>query len=243
MSAFSWPGGKRAALSLSFDDARITQADVGLPILDEFGAKGTFYVNFEGLEQRLEVWRAAAQHGHELANHTVTHPCSGNFAFARCNPLEEYSVERMERELDDASAKIEELTGVTPRTFAYPCGQKFIGRGEALKSYIPLVAKRFLAGRGFRDESDNDPVFCDLAQLMGIDSDSRTFDSLMEDVEKTLKSGGWLIFCSHNVGEGGYQTFHQDALAAICKFARDENNGVWLDTVENIAQHIKQSRS
>jgi peptidoglycan/xylan/chitin deacetylase (PgdA/CDA1 family) len=243
MSIFSWPTGKRAALSITFDDARVTQADVGLPILDEYNVKGTFFVSFEAMEQRLDVWRAAAKSGHEIANHTMTHPCSGNFAFSRCNPLEEYSLERMERELDDASAKIKELIGMTPRTFAYPCGQKFVGRGEALQSYVPLVAKRFLAGRGFKDESANDPAFCDLAQVMGVDADDRTFDSLHDDIKKAMQSGGWLIFCAHDVGAGGYQTFHQDALAQLCRFAQDEKSALWLDTVENIAQHIKQARA
>src|SRR6476661_3453606 len=101
-SPFQWPDGKRIALSVTFDDARLSQADVGLPILNEYGAKGTFFVSFPNLEQRLDIWRAAEKHGHEIANHTVTHPCSGNFAFSRCNPLEEYSLARMEQELDDA---------------------------------------------------------------------------------------------------------------------------------------------
>ena len=35
---FSWPEGKHAAISLTFDDARISQVDNGLPILDEYGA-------------------------------------------------------------------------------------------------------------------------------------------------------------------------------------------------------------
>ena len=54
-----------------------------------------------------------------------------------------------------------------PRTFAYPCGQRFVGRGFEVRSYVPPVAERSLAGRGYLDESANDPAVCDLAEAMG----------------------------------------------------------------------------
>jgi len=243
MRIFEWPHGKRAALSLTFDDARPSQADIGLPILNEFGVKATFFVSFNLMEERLGAWHDAAKSGHEIANHTVSHPCSGNFPFSRCNPLEEYSLDRMERELHDANAHIEKIFNITPRTFAYPCGQKFVGRGEELRSYVPLVARRFIAGRGFNDEAPNDPTFCDLAQLSGRDADNRPLDALMRDIEAALNNNYWLILCAHNVGARGYQTFDLDALAKICRFARDEKNGIWLDTVEKVAEFVKQTRA
>lgn len=42
---FHWPEGKRAAISLTFDDARHTQITNGIPLLDEYGVKATFYVS------------------------------------------------------------------------------------------------------------------------------------------------------------------------------------------------------
>ena len=53
-----WPNGKRAAVSLSFDDARSTQLDQGLPILNACGVKATFYVSFPPFERRIDEWRA-----------------------------------------------------------------------------------------------------------------------------------------------------------------------------------------
>ena len=41
---FPWPEGARAAVSLSFDDARPSQVDVGLPIFDRHGVKVTFFL-------------------------------------------------------------------------------------------------------------------------------------------------------------------------------------------------------
>ena len=42
-SEFKWPEGKKMAISLTFDDARLSQADLGIPLLDKYGVKATFY--------------------------------------------------------------------------------------------------------------------------------------------------------------------------------------------------------
>jgi peptidoglycan/xylan/chitin deacetylase (PgdA/CDA1 family) len=168
---FSWPAGKRAAISLTFDDARFSQIDNGLPLLDEYGTKATFYVN-----------------GHEIGNHTMTHPCSGNFPFARERALENYTLDKMRYELQESNNIIERLLGVRPVSFAYPCGQKFVGRGRNLKSYVPLIAEEFLAGRGWMDEWSNDPAFCDMAQLMGVELDGKDFEQVKQLFFAAMKS-------------------------------------------------------
>ena len=141
---FSWPEGKHGAVSVTFDDARFSQIDNGLPILDEYGAKATFYVSISSLEKRLDAWKKAVANGHEIGNHSLTHPCSGNFSFAREKALENYTLNKMYYELEESNIIIERLLNVRPVSFAYPCGQKFVGRGQNLKSYIPVVAENFL---------------------------------------------------------------------------------------------------
>ncbi len=52
-SAFVWPEGKRVALSLTFDDARVSQAQVGIPLLDRYSVKATFYVSPASFQAHL----------------------------------------------------------------------------------------------------------------------------------------------------------------------------------------------
>jgi peptidoglycan-N-acetylglucosamine deacetylase len=137
---FAWPNGRRGAFSLSFDDARLSQIDQGMEILDAHGLKATFFVQIGPLQQRLEQWRRVIAGGHEIGNHTLTHPCSGNFRFSRTNALEDYTLERIEQDILAANQQIEALLGVVPQTFAYPCGQTYVGRGVNLRSYVPVVA-------------------------------------------------------------------------------------------------------
>jgi peptidoglycan/xylan/chitin deacetylase (PgdA/CDA1 family) len=240
---FSWPAGKRAAISLTFDDARFSQIDRGLPILDEYGTKATFYVLIQPLEERLDAWKKAAANGHEIGNHTMTHPCSGNFPFARERALENYTLEKMRNELEQSNEIIERLLGVRPVSFAYPCGQKYVGRGRNLKSYVPLIAEEFLTGRGWMDEWSNDPAFCDMAQLMGVELDGKDFEQVKQLFDRTLANGGWLVFCGHDIGEGGRQTTLSSTLKAICEYAQDPANGLWLDTVEEVAGYILKQRT
>jgi len=239
---FHWPEGKRAAVSLSFDDARLSQVDRGLPILDAYGVKATFYVAPYRVEQRLSGWKKAVANGHEIGNHTLNHPCTGNFPWSREKALEQYCLEDAERELDEANAAIERLLGVKPTTFAYPCGQKFVGRGLSVKSYVPLVAERFVVGRGAFDEVANDPAFCDLAQVTGIDMDGLNFEQVRQLVEQAVADGRWLVFFGHEVGEPGRQTTFASALDAFCRYAQDPANGLWLDTVAAVGQYILEQR-
>jgi len=240
---FTWPDGKRAAVSLTFDDARTSQLDVGMPLLNAYGVKATFYVSLVPVEKRLAEWKAVPAGGHEIGNHSMRHACTGNYPGWIDHALEDYTLAQMAAELDQASAAIERLLGVRPVTFAYPCGQKFVGRGQNVKSYVPLIAQRFLAGRGWRDEGANDPAFCDPAQLMTLEFDGLTYEQLKALVEQAVRKGQWLVLCGHEIGTGGRQTVRTDTLRAFCEYAQDPQSGLWVDTVANVARYVVQQRS
>ena len=244
-SDFQWPERKMAAVSLTFDDARPSQVDIGLPILDEWGVKATFYVSPKRLQGRLKGWKRAVSNGHEIGNHTLNHPCSGNFSWSRNNALEDYSWEMIKNEIIKANKAINENLGIDAKTFAYPCGQKFIGRGKKVQSFVPLVAEKFLAGRGWRNENRNDPGYCDLAQLLGTQMDGLDFEQAKKIIEQAKKEGSWLIFAGHEIGLAGgrRRTVRTDTLQAICEYCQDPQNGIWIDTVESISKFIRNQRN
>jgi peptidoglycan-N-acetylglucosamine deacetylase len=241
---FQWPAGIRCAVSLSFDDARETQVDNGVPLLNKHGVKATFYVRPDRVKKRLEKWKQAAVDGHELANHTVNHPCTGNFAFTRQKALEDHTLAKMKAEMLACNAAIKELTGVTMKSFAYPCGQKFVGRGLDLRSYVPIVAEQFLSGRGWLDEHPNNPAFCDLAQLMGMKSDQLTFEELKRLVDDTAEEGFWMVFAGHDIGpkRSGLNTTDTE-LDKLCRYMMDPANGIWVGTVGEISEYVVKQRS
>jgi len=196
-TVFKWPEGKKAAISLTFDDARFSQVDTGTALLDKYGVKATFFVVPSSVEQRLDGWKKAVANGHEIGNHTMTHPCTGNFLWSRKNALENYSINDIQNEITECNTRIKELLGVTAEVFAYPCGQKFVGRDTNTKSYVPLISKMFILGRGWRDEALVDPLFCDLSQVSGIEMDGKSFDEILPLIEEAKKNGQWLILAGH----------------------------------------------
>src|SRR5215470_15064045 len=240
--SFHWPDGKKAAVSLTFDDARPSQVDTGLSLFKKKGVKVTFFVQPSRVQERLEGWKQVVADGHEIGNHSLTHPCTGNYAFSRENALEDYDLARMAQQLDDANQEIQKQLGVIARTFAYPCGQKFVGRGKGVKSYVPLVAERFVAGRGYLDEAANDPLFCDLAQALGTGFDETDFSHMKTIVDEAIRQGRWVIFVGHEIGERAYQTTDIKALETLCDYLKNSETGVWLGTVEEIAGYIQKQR-
>jgi peptidoglycan-N-acetylglucosamine deacetylase len=236
---FRWPAG-RAAISLSFDDARTSQVDDGLALLKKMGIRVTFFVTPAGVEKRLDGWKQAVLDGHEIANHSLTHPCSGNYAFSSGNALETYTLESMAQQLDEANARIEKLLGAKPTTFAYPCGQKFVGRDRNVQSYVPLVAERFLVGRGYMDESPNNPELADLAQAMGTAFDDLDFPQIKTIVDAAAADGRWVIFAGHEIGQKGYQTTDLRALEQLCAYLKDPANGIWPGTVAEVGAYVRE---
>jgi peptidoglycan/xylan/chitin deacetylase (PgdA/CDA1 family) len=80
----NWPQGRTAALSLRFDDSHPTHLSKAIPILREYGFKGTFMINpgpkepgsrqNYAFETQHAEWEAVMKQGDmELANHSAHH--------------------------------------------------------------------------------------------------------------------------------------------------------------------------
>jgi peptidoglycan-N-acetylglucosamine deacetylase len=117
-----------------------------------------------------------------------------------------------------------------------------VGRGENTKSYVPVVASLFESGRLWLSEGPNDPLYCDMSQLLGMESDGKSFEQVLKLIETAKSTGRWLILAGHEITEGGNQTTLLPTLEAICKYALDPANGIWIDNVHNITSYIKSKR-
>lgn len=238
-----WPAGKRAAVSLGFDDARASQLSEGLPVFAESNTKVTFFVTTSNIGPHSDDWRRAAGAGHEIGNHTVNHPCSGNFAWSATRALEDATLATMRTEMTDASRIIEQATGVRPVSFAYPCGQTFVGRGQHVASYVPIVAELFVVGRGWLNEGPNDPGRVDLAQVFGYPMDDVEFEALRPAVDDAIERGQWLVLAGHDIGTGpGHQVTKVSMLRALLAYIQDPTRGVWVDTIGHVAAAVKRAQ-
>ena len=60
-----WPGGARAAVSLSYDDGLESHIAQAGPALSARGFRGTFFLTLENMQDHVADWRAMATSGHE----------------------------------------------------------------------------------------------------------------------------------------------------------------------------------
>jgi peptidoglycan-N-acetylglucosamine deacetylase len=234
------PEGASVAVSLSFDDAKVSQLD-GARILDDHGLRATFYVLPSGLAAAPDRWRSLARSGHEIGNHSATHPCSAGYEFSATNALEDKTLRDVATDVDAATAAIHDLLGVRPRTFAYPCGESFVGRGRHRRSYVPLVAERFLAGRGYGSEVANLPATCDLAHLHAYVVDGLDAGEMWSLVTTGMTPGAWVILAGHDIGADGPQTVRAPELDDLCRrLVRDDR--VWVAPVVDVAERVAAAR-
>ncbi|GAA5224921.1 hypothetical protein GCM10025777_55520 [Membranihabitans marinus] len=230
------------AISLSFDDARTTNPTEGVSLLNEYHVDATFYVLPSRVEENIEGWRHAVETGHEMANHSIHHPCSGNFGWAR--PLEDYTMDRMRDELMTANKEIKRLLGVDMVSYAYPCGQITIGRGENSQSFIPLISELFLTGREWLSEAPVDPWYCDMAALTGMKMDNKDFEEILPIIEAASKKGQWLILAGHETEEASKNhSTKLSFLRKLCEYAKDPKNGIWIAPVGTIGKYVVEKRA
>lgn len=110
----------RPAIALTFDDGPSESTPELLKILDGCGARATFFQCGANVRRLPEVARQVAAAGHEIGNHTDTHP-----------KLHFKSREFIYGQLARAQETIGEITGSPPRFFRAPYGVRWFGLREA----------------------------------------------------------------------------------------------------------------
>lgn len=131
-----------------------------LEILDRHQAKAVFFVIGEKVKKYPELARMIVERGHELGNHTMTHPQA---SFWSAGPW------RTRREIAQCQQAIEETTGVKPRWFRAPVGHRtwsthpitreqgmevmaWSHRGyDAVRTDVPQILAQMLEGIGDGD--------------------------------------------------------------------------------------------
>ena len=133
------------------------------------------------------------------------------------------------------------MLGVTPSQFAYPCGQTFVQRGTETKSYVPIIAEKFKSVRTWLNEAPNDPTYCDLAQLTGVEMDGKNFNEILKLIDSARENGLWLVLAGHEINKGGIQTTKTKTLKKLLKYL-DKTDAIWVAPVGEITNYIKENR-
>jgi peptidoglycan/xylan/chitin deacetylase (PgdA/CDA1 family) len=110
----------RPALALTFDDGPSESTPKLLEALGKYHVPATFFMCGENVRRCREVAREVVSRGHEIGNHTDSHP-----------RLDFKSPRFIYREMARAQETIQEATGVQPRWFRAPYGVRWFGVAQA----------------------------------------------------------------------------------------------------------------
>jgi peptidoglycan/xylan/chitin deacetylase (PgdA/CDA1 family) len=225
----AWPNGAEAAVSLTYDDALSSQLEFAVPALDQAGLKATFFLS----GGNIGAFARLVGTGHELASHTLHHPCNADLAAL--------DAAAMSQELDAGDAAVKAL-GVSGRlTFAYPCGKRQMKAGE---SYIPLVQERFRAARGVAGVVA-EPAHVDLFSVPALFPPSSSDGSdVVGFIEGARASHGWAVIGIHGVTEAGeYLQFPKAAHDELLAYLKEHSTQVWTAPFGAVADAVLACRS
>ena len=112
--------GARRSIALTFDDGPSESTPELLEILARYGAAATFFQIGANARRLPDIAREIAAAGHEIGNHTETHPM-----------LSLKSSRFIAGEIAAAQMTLEAATGVRPRCFRAPYGVRWFGLAQA----------------------------------------------------------------------------------------------------------------
>ena len=232
--------GKKCAVSLTYDDALNIDLDNVIPALDSMKLKGTFYLIASSIAftNRLKEWKVAATHGHELANHSLFHPCAsgeGRGFVTADYDLKTYSIRRMNDEMRMANTVFEALDGKKKRTYAYPCGDTKIGDS----SYIDPSKTEFVAARGVKSEM----LPIDKIDIYNVGSymiNGQSGQYLIDLVKKAMETNTYLVFLFHGVGGEHSLNVSLEAHSQLLHYLKQHEKEIWVAPFIDVMEHVKR---
>jgi peptidoglycan-N-acetylglucosamine deacetylase len=232
--------GKKCAVSLTYDDALNIDLDKVIPALDSLKLKGTFYLiaSSKAFTNRLPEWKVAAGNGHEIANHSLFHPCASgpgrSFVTAEYD-LKTYSIKRMNDEMRMANAVFEAIDGKKKRTYAYPCGDTRINDS----SYIDPSKTEFVAARGTKSEM----LTIDKIDVYNVGSymiNGQSGQQLIDLVKKAMETNTYLVFLFHGVGGEHSLNVSVEAHSQLVHFLKQYEKEVWTAPFIDVMEHVRK---
>jgi len=235
--------GKKCAVVLTYDDALNINLDIVIPALDSLNLKGTFYLIGESpaVSKRIPEWRLAAKKGHELGNHSLTHPCDATFEGRSWvgpeKALNTFTVARAVNEIRITNSLLEAIDGKKERTFAFPCGDTKIGN----VNFYDGLKNDFVGARGVQSgfkhikEVDLNDINC-----FYIDGHSGQY--MIDLVKKAIETHTLLVFLFHGVGGEHNINVSAKAHKELLQFMKLHEKEIWNAPMVDVAKFIRKNQ-
>ncbi|GAB3584377.1 polysaccharide deacetylase family protein [Hymenobacter daeguensis] len=235
--------GKSCAVVLTYDDAIDVDLDNVVPALDSAGFRGTFYLigSSPVVMKRLEEWRKAARHGHELGNHALFHPCDGSLpgrSFVKPDhDLHTYTVGRAVDEIRANNALLTAIDGKASRTFAYPCGDRLIGGVAFYDQLRPDFAAARGVSPGLQTAAE---VNLDNVDAYSINGQNGQY--MIDLVKQAQQTHTLLVLLFHGVGGGHPLNVDLAAHRQLLRYLKAHEKDIWVAPMVEVAEKIRSEQ-
>ena len=239
----------KAIICLTYDDGLETQLSTAIPQLDSAGFKATFFLNsIQGSSQSEVIgqtpeavlgWSKAARNGHELANHTLFHPCPERIGWDRSVSIENYTIDKILKEISTQNTLLSFLDPKRKiRSFAFPCNNTLLEG----KDYTKMIRDKGLVNFG-RTGGDSNSIITDFKHLNTMQVPSwhvwtgTGLDELIAFAEKVKKAGGMGIYQFHGVDGNIFRISgktHKDFLT----YLREHKDEFWVTTFSEAMEFV-----
>ena len=209
-------------VSFTFDDVPASAWTKGARILEDEGARGTFYIAgtfIDRYDEQQEMISTKgclelAAAGHELACHTFSH-----------RKLSSFSRRGLEEDFDRNERVLGSFDGSRHgRNFSIPFGM-------ASPLMQPLLRRRFKTARGIMPGINRGSVDPHNLAAVELRPDPHYLDAADRWLEDVLEKGGWLVIFTHDVSlKPSFYGCPEDRLQALIR--RASSGGAKIMTVE-----------
>lgn len=233
-----WKDNKKAAASITLDDAIIGQFTIAVPLLKKYGVQATFFITPSIMDGQKITWQMvneAAANGNEIANHTLTHP-----------HLSHMYVDSMEYEVDACNRLIDKyVAGQHSITMAYPFGDGG-NNNDSEKLVMKTVQTYCIGARATRNNKltynpysfavTNDAYYLVNSDMI---ADSASMAALPAQLDETIAVGGWYVPTYHGIENGWIitkATVFEEHLKAFTK----RKDVLWIAPFANVIKYHKE---
>lgn len=193
---------EKKQVAISFDAAwGNEQTQQLLDILDKYDIKATFFLVGEWVDKYPEDVKNIAEHGHDVGNHSNTHP-----------HMSELGASGQIEEIQKCNDKIEAITGETPTLFRAPYGDYNNDLVNSVKSLGMYCVQWDVDSLDWKDPSPNqlcDNILnkvCDGSIVLMHNGAQNTPAALSSIIEGILDQGYEIVPISQIIPEGEYYT-------------------------------------
>jgi hypothetical protein len=210
---------------MTFDDGAIGQDEFAIPLLDERGLKGTFFV----IGMSVQAWYTVparlharelvemARNGHEIGNHTNSH--------RDLRPLTDSEIGQEMQQVQEYLGRY----GLWPVSMAYPVSGCDARVEAIVGEYVEFARGGYPMVTNSSEWTKIDPL-----NLRWSD-DADHYSCLYAAIEKNE----WAIGVFHEIGSGGPSVSEFEQLVDTVVTLRDSNQ-LWVDTLKNVGTYIRE---